>query len=49
MGKTSNFANLLKIIAVIIIASTIGVLAYYAKPLYSILFKPLQLKPQCKS
>jgi len=30
--KTSNFANLLKIVAVIIIASAIGVFAYYVEP-----------------
>jgi hypothetical protein len=40
--KTSNFANLLKTIAVIIIASTIGVLAYYAKPP---LFNSIQTTP----
>jgi hypothetical protein len=40
--KTSNFANLLKIIAVIIIASTIGVLAYYVKPP---LFNSIQTTP----
>jgi hypothetical protein len=40
--KTSNYANLLKIIAVIIIASTIGVFAYYAKPA---LFNSIQTNP----
>lgn len=40
--KTSNFANLLKIVAVIIIASAIGVFAYYAKPA---LFNSIQTTP----
>jgi hypothetical protein len=40
--KTSNFANLLKIVAVIIVASTIGVFAYYAKPT---LFNSIQTTP----
>ena len=40
--KTSNFANLLKIVAVIIVASAIGVFAYYAKPT---LFNSIQTTP----
>jgi hypothetical protein len=40
--KTSNFANLLKIIDMIIIASTIGALAYYAK---TSLFDSIQTTP----